>query len=326
MTRRKNDALFSAHAILEALRSSIRLLAWAMAALVLFYLASGFTVVGPNEEGVVLRFGRLQPQIHPPGLLLALPSPIDEVIKVPVKTVQEASLDLWATAPTENDASLNPVTQRYSLTGDVNIVRARFVLRYQISDPLEYVVSARDPDQLRDAILYESASQVLASMKVENALTSQKYLIGQDALRLAQEKVTRLKLGLRLVAFEVREISPPRSVVASFQDVISAKLQAKTLVEQANAYAATTLPAAQAEAFRTEQEADAYAQEIAARAQGESTAFLAQLKEYRADPVIMRARLISDMREVVLPQAKVLSVMPAHSGASTILLSPGGQR
>ena len=129
MSRRKNDALFSAHALLAALRSSIRLLLIGMVALVLAYLVSGITFIGPNEVGMVMYLGKLQPQIHPPGLLLALPPPIDEIIKIPVKTVQEASLDLWATSTTENDASLNPVIQHYSLTGDANIIRARFVLR-----------------------------------------------------------------------------------------------------------------------------------------------------------------------------------------------------
>ena len=324
MTRRRNDPLSSAHAFLATLRSTIRLLVVGIAVLLLIYLTSGVTFVGPNEVGVVLRFGELLPNIHPPGLLLALPQPIDEVIKVPVKTVQEASLDLWASAPNDNSISLSPVTQAYSLTGDVNIVRARFVLRYQVSDPLDYVVRAKDVDRLRDAILYESASQVLGSMNVENALTSQKAFLGQEAMRRAQEKISRLKLGLHLVAFDVREINPPASVLGSFQNVVSAKLRAKTLVEEANAYAATTLPSAQAAAFRTQQEADAYAQEVVAKAQGESTAFLDQLQEYQANPVIMRERLISEMRDAVLPQAKLLSVMPATPGGTKLLLSPGG--
>ena len=326
MSRRKNDPLLSTQALLTAMRSSIRLLVWAMVALILVYLGSGFAIVGPNEEGVILRFGKLLPQVHSPGLLLAFPPPIDEVIKLPVKTVQEASLDLWATASTENDASLNPITQRYSLTGDVNIVRARFILRYQISDPLDYVLNGKDWVSLRDAILYECASQVLASMKVDDALTVQKYMIGQEAMRRAQEKMSRLKMGLHLVAFEVEDISPPRSVIASFQNVVSAKLQAKTLVEQQNAYAATLLPAAQAEAYRTEQEADAYGQQVVAQAQGESSSFLAQLKEYRANPVIMRARLIAEMRSTVLPQAKILSVMPSGTEGNKIFLNPGGSR
>ena len=58
MSRKNNDALFSAHAILAALKSSIRVLRWGMAGLVLVYLGSGGTKIGPNESGLVLRFGK----------------------------------------------------------------------------------------------------------------------------------------------------------------------------------------------------------------------------------------------------------------------------
>lgn len=87
MARKTDDALLSAHAILTALRSSIRVLRWGMFALVVVYLASGITNIGPNEVGLILRLGKVLPQIHQPGLLFAFPNPIDEVVKVPVKTL-----------------------------------------------------------------------------------------------------------------------------------------------------------------------------------------------------------------------------------------------
>ncbi len=96
MKQKREDALFSAHAILAALRSSIRILRWGMLILVLIYLCSGITVIGPNERGLVLRFGRALPKSAPPGLLLAFPPPIDEVVMLPAKSVQEVVLDTWA--------------------------------------------------------------------------------------------------------------------------------------------------------------------------------------------------------------------------------------
>ena len=158
---RRNDAVFSAPAILDAMRSSIRILAFGMLGLILLYLGSGITVIGPNEVGLVLRFGKLLSQPHPPGLLFALPPPIDEVVRVPVKSLQEVSLDLWAAPRDDNpQGSLSPVKQPYTLTGDVNIIQARFVVRYQISDPAEYLLAAKDREALRDAILYQSVCQV----------------------------------------------------------------------------------------------------------------------------------------------------------------------
>src|SRR5271165_4141497 len=71
--RQNNDALFSAHAILAALKSSTRVLRWLMVALGVIYLGSGIKMVGPNENGLLLRFGKMLGRPHPPGLLFALP-------------------------------------------------------------------------------------------------------------------------------------------------------------------------------------------------------------------------------------------------------------
>jgi membrane protease subunit HflK len=323
MSRRKINALFSAQDVLAALKSSVRILSWGMAVVIAAYLGSGITIIKPNEAGLILRFGKLVSPSHPPGLLYALPPPIDEVIKVPIKSIQEVPLDLWASSGADpSQTSLSPVTQPYTITGDVNIIRASFVVRFQVSDPVDYTLNARDNNALRDGILYQAACRVLSSMSVEDALTVGKNYIGLEALRIAQEKLDRLALGIHLLAFETREINPPAAVSPSFQSVVSAKVQAKTLVEQANAYAASSLPGAEAEAYRLQQEAESYAQQLVAVAQGQATAFSALLEEDRANPVILRARLRAEMLATVLPKAKLSAYVPGQGGATKILLAP----
>lgn len=322
MSRRSSNPFLSPPALLAALRGSMKLVFVGLAALSLLYLGSNITFVGPNETGLVFRFGKLNGWPCPPGLLLAFPAPVDEVIKVPVKTIQEATLDLWSAPSRPGQARLDPVAQPYSLTGDVNIVRARFILRYQISDPVQYVLSCRDCNAMRDAIVFQAASHVLAGMTVDDALTIQKLALAREALRRAQAEVDRLGLGLHLLALDIKELTPPAAVVPAFQGVVTARLQARTMVEQANAYAATEIPAANEQAYRVQQEADAYAQQVVAQAQGESASFLDQLKEYKASPALVRARLVNDMRQVVLSQAKVLSVLPQGAAPSNLFFTP----
>ena len=113
MKRKREDALFSAHAILAALRSSIRVLRWGMLVLVLIYLCSGITMVKPNERALILRFGRALPKSAPPGLLFAFPAPIDEVIMLPAKTVQEVSLDAWGATSARFVSTFSPSRARF---------------------------------------------------------------------------------------------------------------------------------------------------------------------------------------------------------------------
>ena len=279
-------------------------------------------MISPNEVGLVLRFGKLTRSIHPPGLLFALPAPFDEVIRVPIKSVQEIRLDLWASQTGDNTfTSLNPVTQPYTLTGDVNIVRATFAVRYQVADPVNYALNTKDRTALCNAILYQAACRVLSSMNVEDALTVGKNYIGLEASRIAQAELDQLTMGIRLLAFETCDINPPTPVSGAFQAVVSAKVQAKTMLEEANAYQASILPNSKADAYRIQQDAESYAKQLITKAEGETSAFSALLDEYGANPILMRTRLQSEMLNMVMPKVKLSTFIP--KGANTrILISP----
>jgi modulator of FtsH protease HflK len=322
MSRRREDALFSAHAILAALRSSIRVLRWGMLVLVLIYLCSGITVVAPNQRGLILRFGRALPKSAPPGLLLAFPPPIDEVVMLPAKSVQEVVLDAWKPNDDSWHDSLHPERDPYTITGDVNIIRARFSIRFQVADPIAYEFGASERENLCNAICYQSACRVLAGMSVDDALTTRRDFIGQESMRIAQAELDRLGLGVQLLAFETREINPPAPVLPAFQDVVSAKVEAKTLVEPARSRRASVIPEANAEAYRIQQKAESYAQGLTAKAQGEVSAFLALLKEYRANPGTVHTRLYAEMIEEVLPKLRVSTVVPTDRGEVRVLVSP----
>jgi len=314
MKSRKNDVLFSAHATLAALRSSIRLLRWGMLALVLVYLTSGITIVSSNEVGITLRFGRPLGEVHPPGLLLAFPRPIDQVVLVPVKTVQELTLTSWTTGEdyaSVGKNSLHPIKEPYTLTGDANIIRARFTARFQVSDPLAYSFNTKDRESLAKAVIYQCACQVLAGTSVDDALTSRRDFVAQETMRLAQIQLNKLEMGIQLIALEVKSITPPQYVFSAFQDVVSAQVEAKTLVEPAKAYQASAIPQAKAKAFEITQAADAKADEILSQAQGVSASFQSQLKEYQKNPATTRNRLYLETLESILAKARVVTVFPA---------------
>jgi len=65
--------------------------------MILLYLGSGITIVGPDEVALVERFGRIAGRgtaaaTHGPGMLFALPRPFDQVLRVNVKRVYEAEV------------------------------------------------------------------------------------------------------------------------------------------------------------------------------------------------------------------------------------------
>lgn len=94
--RRRAARLRTGQALFSAFASSLRLLRWLLGGLVAFYLASGITRVGPQEDALVYRLGRLRREVRPPGLLFALPAPFDRVVRVTTRSQQESFLIDWS--------------------------------------------------------------------------------------------------------------------------------------------------------------------------------------------------------------------------------------
>lgn len=356
--RRRRAHVSSGHALFGALAASIALLRWLLLGLVGIYLCSGITRVAPHEDALIYRLGRLQREVHPPGLCFALPSPIDRVVKVPTRTQHELFLNAWAPdehaaaaepAPSSTDTpqlpaplmavlpaanlglaasappagkGLHPVFDGYTLTGDTNVVQARLTVRYRIVDPFAYAGAAQ-PDQatrLIDAVLFDAATRALAAMRIDDAIGA-----GQESLRtqvreIAQRRLDALKLGVELVAFEVNSLAPPLATTAAFADVTSAQVEARTTLEQARTYRAQTMPRAESEAFRLRQQATADARELTTKAQGESASFLALLAAYRATPELVESRLRAETLDQVMARVKTKTLVPGDSGQLNVFL------
>ncbi|MEM6672300.1 MAG: FtsH protease activity modulator HflK [Planctomycetota bacterium] len=332
MTSSRLDESLSSQTVLGALRETARFSRWGFVLLGLLYLGSGITRVAPNENALVLRFGELQPRIHPPGVLLTWPAPIDEVVRVPVRSVLELRLDAWG-APPEVDpsvapapATMHPIRDGYTLTGDANLVHPRLAVRYQIVDPVAAVLSVKERDALLEGVMYRSLAIALARSSVDAALATERDLVRQETQRLAQDELDLLGTGLQLVAVEFRELLPARRVLPAFREVVNAQVEAKTRLQEAETYRAKLLPEAEAEAYRIRQEATAESQGLVARARGEAAAFTALLEEYRKAPALTKARLHAETLEVVGEALRTVTVLPDSPGQLWLPTAPVSPR
>ena len=115
----------------EALRISFIILKVIMIVLIVAFLASGFETVDSEEQAIVLRFGRIQ-TILDPGPHWILPYPIDEIVKIPVKTqvnlpinsfwYYQSQADMLAERqrPVRPDQPLEPLRDGYCITRGEN--------------------------------------------------------------------------------------------------------------------------------------------------------------------------------------------------------------
>ena len=110
------------------LNTAMRYCKWLIVILIVLICCSGIRVVNNYEVAVVLRFGRLvgdtrEEQVREPGLLLAFPYVIDEVIKVPVGKVHEVSISTHADIADPTYAEIE--NTGYVITGDESISKEK---------------------------------------------------------------------------------------------------------------------------------------------------------------------------------------------------------
>ncbi len=306
---------------------SVERMHWWLMFLFVAYAGSGITVVQPDEVAVVYRFGALVGDgagaVHAPGLLLALPRPMDRVERVPVARVFETELrDLHYTRSDSkvtrylvtNRATLDPERTGYALTGDQNIVHIAMVARWQVGDPIAWIQEVADPEaQLRLAVLHATV-QTLGGTTVDTVLSDGRQDMVDTMTRRAQTWLDERESGVSLVSLELLELGPPQQVQEAFRDVQTAAIESETVMRSAREYQEVQVPKARTDKRRLILAAEAEAFAGIQRARSEASAFEILVAEYRKDPVVVRERLYREGVETVLQDAGKVDFLPPPAG------------
>ncbi len=209
--RKTSDVVF------QGLEAGLRMFRWVVVILLVLFIFSGITKIEPDSVGLLLRFGDLQgvspgEQVRQPGLLLALPYPIDEVRSVPGKDKEEQIIidEVWKSFddPVSED-KINPVTEGYCLTGDNSVLQAKLAVKYKITDPVaaELWIAKQDrEDLLRDAVL-AALVQTVAGWTFDDAFNLSQRAADSNEVDAAAEKV----LAEEMLAEDMGEVedAPP---------------------------------------------------------------------------------------------------------------------
>jgi len=325
----------TSHVVFQGLEAGLRMFRWVVVILLALFLFSGLQRIEPDSVGLMLRFGKLHgatpgEQVKQPGLLPALPYPIDQVLKVPGRdregdvVIDEVWKEITEAATT---ATIDPVLEGYCLTGDQNIVQAKVVVKYRITDPVAFELwtNKDEPETNKDGrevilgdVVLAALTQTVAGWKIDDVLLKQRADARAEGVTegLAQtvwdRAQTRLDAiggpngsagcGMTISALEFQELHPPRHVIADFQRVQSAEITMETLKRQAEGYAAREIPGAEAERNRLVKEATAYEETLIAEANAEASEFGQLYAEYKKNPTLVRRRLYQETMERILDQ------------------------
>jgi membrane protease subunit HflK len=280
---------------------------WIVAAVAVLYLVSGITFVRANEVALVLRFGRLvgatpAEQVHGPGLLVALPFPIDRVERVPLQLVREVRVDaLDATDEMRRDDPLgetqgdriDPLVEGYTITGDRFVMQTRLVARYRVGDPLAFALesSAAERERLVHDVVQAAAAEAITryrSFELVSGLTTLPFEVRADA----QSELDAVNSGVELVEVLLASMTYPRQVTKAVQDVIDARSQALTSVRVAEGQRLEDLEFVESRLAEFIAGARTYANDLVASTSGTLAAYSELVPQYRAAPRVVLDRLV----------------------------------
>ena len=278
---------------------SSRLLILVAGLILVLWLISGFYRVNADEQGVVLRFGKFV-ETTAPGLNYHLPFPIESAVTPKTEAVNRIDIGF---SPVRNDIS----QESLMLTGDENIVDIDFSVLWKISDAGNYLFNLQDPVLVIKAVAESVMREVIGRNEIALILTERRRQI-EDEVRVAmQEILDEYGAGVKVSEVQLQKVDPPAQVIEAFRDVQAAQADAEKARNQADAYARDIVPRARGEAQQIIQEARGYKDRAVATAEGEAARFLSVYSEYKNAKDVVRKRIfLETMEEVFADMDKII--------------------
>lgn len=245
-----------------------------LAFLVLWVVFTSFWRIEPQQEGVVTRFGKYAGRLEP-GIGLTLPSPIDHVTKVDVRAINTTTIP--------ESEGINLV-----LTGDQNIIDLAYSVRWDKSNPEDYLFELKNPDETIREVAESAVREVVSQVTLNDAFGAARNTIETRVAQRTQAMLNHYKAGVTIRGVSILHVRPPAEVVEAFNQVTVKQQEKQQNINNANLYA----------------------QQVIKRAEGEAASFDKVYTQYRLAPEVTRKRMYYDTMDAVLSRNDKTIVEP----------------
>jgi membrane protease subunit HflK len=213
-------------------------------------------------------------------------------------------------------------------------VNVQMVVQYKIANLGKFLFRVDDPGEdlrsislgnpegrtLKDAT--ESAlRQVVGQRSIDDTLVERREEVQDATQELLQEILDTYNTGIQVLDVVLQTTRPPDEVRAAFDDVISARVDQQSRINEANAYEQDKLPRSKGQAQQIVQAAEAFKAERIAKATGEASRFISVLEEYKESKEVTRQRLWLEAVEEILPDVTKY-ILTSDSGGNLLQFLP----
>ena len=293
--------------------------------LVFVWLASGLYRVLPDEQGVVIRFGKFIKTTQP-GLNYHIPFPVEAVETPKVTKVNRIDIGFRSERDSgfSSGGGVADVPQEsLMLTGDENIVNIDFSVFWVIKDAGKFLFKIQDPEGTVKAAAETAMREVIAKSKIQPILTEGRSVIEIETQEIIQSILDDYESGIQITQVQSQKVDPPDQVINAFRDVQAARADMERSKNEAEAYANDVIPRARGEAAKILQAAEAYKKQVVAKAEGEASRFISIYNEYaKAKEVTQERMYLETMEKVLAGIEKVIIEKNVGSGVVPYLPLP----
>ena len=289
------------------------------------WIASGLYRVLPDEQGVVLRFGKFIKTTQP-GLNYHIPFPVESVETPKVTKVNRMDIGFRSERDSgfSSGGGVADVPQEsLMLTGDENIVNIDFSVFWVIKDAGKFLFEIQDPEGTVKAAAETAMREVIAKSRIQQILTEGRAKIELETQEIIQAILDEYQSGIQITQVQTQKADPPDQVIDAFRDVQAARADMERSKNEAEAYANDVIPRARGEAANIMQAAEAYKQKVVAASEGEASRFISIFMEYdKAKEVTQERMYLETMEKVLADIDKVIIEKNAGSGVVPYLPLP----
>ncbi len=304
----------------------------AFAVIAIIWSLTGMYTVKPGQAAAIRIFGAAAAEpVTAEGFHWNWPAPVGHKDIIQVSENRSAEVGFNSLPSDRIDVLTGEEWQRdinaaTMITGDLNLVEVQIVAQYRISDLNKYLFHADDPghsfeywdkdrakthrshpvgrpdgQSLKDT-LEIAMRRAFGQRTIDEALITDRETIEREIMEVAQEILDEYETGIRLTSVQLQEVKAPDTVQEAFDDVLRAREEKETRINEALAFESDTLPKARGLAKQLVQQAQAYRAERIAAATAEADRFTNILNEYKASPEIIASRMYLETIDRVLPR------------------------
>ena len=281
----------------------------------LTWIGAGIYKVQPDEQGIVLRFGRWT-ETTEAGLHYHLPYPIETVRLPKVTQVNQLQLGVGNSSSAPDGKGSR---DKQMLTGDENIVEADCTVFWRIKDAGKYLFRIGDPEASVRIAAESALREIISRTPIQAAMSDKRAQIADKTRELLQQLLDRAQAGILITQVQLQRVDPPSQVIDAFNDVQRARADQERARNEAEAYANDVIPRARGDAGRITQESEAYKAQVTNLAEGEARRFLAIDKSYASSKDVTAWRMYLESMDEVLKKASKVIIDSSGKGMSGVV-------